>query len=132
MVERLQSEEKTGRGFRVNIYPVMYWGLLFGLGASVLVWLVAQLAQYLSNVLLPVFLGGLVGGAFWSYLRQRNAWSKKRGNKQVAADGASFGAAVRDIAGASANLIDSIDTELAADTKPPVDKQSRPDSERET
>ena len=66
-------------GFKVNIYPVMYWALAFGAIFAIALWLLVLLARFVTIVWFPVFLAGLVWGGYRSYSKQKTDWSKFNG-----------------------------------------------------
>ncbi len=63
--------------FKVNIYPVMYWGLAYGLIAGFVLFVLFLLSKYITVIWFPVFLGGLIWGGYRNYKRQKDGWGKQ-------------------------------------------------------
>lgn|SRR3989344_6443672 len=59
--------------FRPNIYPIMYWGLLYGLAAGLLLFAVFILSQFITLVWFPVFLAGVIWGGYRNYQKQKRS-----------------------------------------------------------
>lgn len=65
--------------FKPNIYPIIYWALAYGVIAGFLLFLIFLLSRYITIVWFPVFLVGLVWGAYRNYKKQKQVWSKTSG-----------------------------------------------------
>jgi hypothetical protein len=59
--------------FQPNLYPIMYWGLLYGLAAGLLLFAVFLLSQFITLVWFPVFLAGVLWGGYRNYQKQKRA-----------------------------------------------------------
>lgn len=57
--------------FKPNIYPIMYWGLMYGLIAGFLLFILFLLSRFITLVWFPVFLTGLLWGGYRNYLKQK-------------------------------------------------------------
>ena len=105
--------------FKPNIYPVIYWGLAYGVIAGLLLFLVALLARYITLVWFPVFLAGLVWGGYRNYKKQKNAWATQSGASVTPKSPMEeFKEAVRDVADASREMVAeqrAEDAEVAAE-----------------
>lgn len=65
--------------FKPNIYPIIYWALAYGVIAGFLLFLIYLLSRYITVVWFPVFLVGLVWGAYRNYQKQKRVWSQASG-----------------------------------------------------
>lgn len=65
--------------FKPNIYPVMYWGLMFGLMAGFVLFIMFLLSQYITTIWFPVFLAGVIWGGYRNYRKQKQAWQEGGG-----------------------------------------------------
>lgn len=63
--------------FKVNIYPLIYWGLAYGLIAGFVLFVLFLLSKYITVIWFPVFLGGLIWGGYRNYKKQKDGWSKQ-------------------------------------------------------
>lgn len=63
--------------FKVNIYPLIYWGLAYGLIAGFVLFVLFLLSKYITVIWFPVFLGGLLWGGYRNYRKQKDAWGKE-------------------------------------------------------
>jgi hypothetical protein len=63
--------------FKVNIYPLMYWGLAYGLIAGFVLFVLFLLSKYITVIWFPVFLAGLIWGGYRNYKKQKDGWSKQ-------------------------------------------------------
>ncbi len=68
--------------FKPNIYPIIYWGLLYGLIAGFVLLIIFFLSRYLTTIWFPVFLIGLIWGGYRNYKKQKGAWSGTSGEKK--------------------------------------------------
>jgi hypothetical protein len=92
--------------FKPNIYPIMYWSLIYGLSAGVILFLLSVLSRYITLIWFPVFLAGLVWGGYRNYQRQRQEWEHAHGvTKGPVSPMDEFKAATRDVVAASRELI---------------------------
>lgn len=65
--------------FKPNIYPIMYWALAFGVIAGLVLFVVYLLARFITVIWFPVFLAGLIWGAYRNYQKQKAEWHKYNG-----------------------------------------------------
>lgn len=101
-----QPEETLVGEYKPNIYPIIYWALLYGLLAGVVLVILRLLAQFITLVWLPVFLAGAGWGAYRNYRKQKDEWMNAQGvapMKKSAME--EFKDAARDIASASRTMI---------------------------
>lgn len=75
----MEDEQNPLTGFKPNIYPVMYWALVYGVLAGVLLFVIYLLQQYITIIWFPIFLVGLVLGGFRNYKKQKTAWLHGQG-----------------------------------------------------
>ncbi|HLD26127.1 MAG TPA: hypothetical protein VJC05_03745 [Candidatus Andersenbacteria bacterium] len=59
--------------FKPNIYPIMYWALLYGVIAGILLFMLFILSRFITVVWFPVFLAGLIWGGYRNYKQQKTA-----------------------------------------------------------
>lgn len=59
--------------FKPNLYPIMYWGLVYGICAGLLLFAVLLLSRFVVIVWFPFFLGGLLWGGYRNYQQQKLA-----------------------------------------------------------
>jgi len=67
--------------FKPNIYPIIYWGLLYGVIAGFILFVIFFLSRYLTTIWFPVFLVGLIWGGYRNYKKQKKEWSSSTGVK---------------------------------------------------
>lgn len=92
--------------FKPNIYPVMYWALAFGVIAGLVLFVVFLLARFITVIWFPVFLAGLIWGAYRNYQKQKVQWHKFNGMPVPAASPLEeFKQATRDIIDASRDMV---------------------------
>ncbi len=92
--------------FKPNIYPIMYWALIFGLSATVVLFLLSVLSRYITLLWFPIFLAGLVWGGYRNYQRQRREWERTHNISGGAGSPLQeFKEATRDVVAASRELI---------------------------
>jgi hypothetical protein len=97
--------------FKPNIYPIMYWGLMYGLIAGLLVFGLYLLSSYLTLVWLPVFLAGVVWGGYRNYKKQKRE-AGHAGQPKPAVE--EFKEAAKDIMGVTKEMISEQMEEAAA------------------
>lgn len=88
--------------FKPNIYPIIYWGLMYGLTAGFLLFIMFMLSRYLTMVWFPVFLAGVVWGGYRNYKKQKRE-SGQGGEPKAAIE--EFKEAARDILGATREMV---------------------------
>ena len=111
-------------GFKPNIYPIMYWGLLYGLVAGFALLALYFLSQFITILWFPVFLAGLVLGGYRNYQRQKRG----AGAETATSPMEEFKSAAQDIAAATREMmqeqrgakVDAPETKPAALTIPPA------------
>ena len=57
-----------------NIYPIMYWAILYGIIAAFALLIVNLLAGFIAVIWFPVFLAGVVWGGYRKYKQDKAAW----------------------------------------------------------
>ncbi|MFH1354337.1 MAG: hypothetical protein ABIH36_03545 [bacterium] len=62
--------------FKPNIYPIMYWGLMFGLIAGFVLFAIFMLSRYITTIWFPVFLAGVIWGGYRNYRKQKKVWQE--------------------------------------------------------
>lgn len=100
-----QSPQQPTNEFKPNIYPIIYWALVYGVIAGLVMFVLTVLSKYITVIWFPVFLAGLVWGAFRNYGKQKDAWNANKGvppTKRPVME--EFKDAVRDIAVASREI----------------------------
>ncbi len=114
--------------FKPNIYPVIYWGLMFGLLAGFVLLVMLLLSRYITVIWFPVFLSGVIWGGWHNYRRQKRAWreQQEKGNgaetRAAAPEGNTLQEikeAARDITMAAREIIAEQPEEEAAPGAPP-------------
>ncbi|MDA1168796.1 MAG: hypothetical protein O3A36_00470 [bacterium] len=106
--------------YKPNIYPIMYWALVYGIIAATALLAVHLLAGFISLLWFPVFLAGLVWGGYRKYQRDKAAWAQSNGSPATPTSGKQktpveeFKDAARDIAQASREMMARQATEDAA------------------
>lgn len=116
--------------FKPNIYPVMYWGLAYGVAAGVILTVIYFLSNFITVIWFPVFLAGLIFGGFRSWRKQKEEWEKGQGMApQAKPVMQEFREAVADIAVASQEMMTEeqpgsvppeVQTEEPQNTVPPA------------
>ena len=97
--------------YKPNIYPIMYWGILYGVIAALALLTIRLLADFISVLWFPVFLAGLIWGGYRKYVQDKAAWMQSTGTPSTTQSGTSkspveeFKAAARDIAQAGREMI---------------------------
>ncbi|MEX0649989.1 MAG: hypothetical protein WD200_03240 [Candidatus Andersenbacteria bacterium] len=105
--EQYQPDQQLpAREYKPNIYPIMYWALLFGLAAGLILLVVFMLARFITLIWFPVFLAGAAWGAYRNYRKQKDEWANAQGvapmKKSVMEE---FKDATRDIVQASREMM---------------------------
>ncbi|MEX1112242.1 MAG: hypothetical protein WEC84_02160 [Candidatus Andersenbacteria bacterium] len=99
-------QEPAAQEYKPNIYPIMYWALLFGLAAGLILFLVLILARFITLVWVPVFLLGAAWGAYRNYRKQKDEWMNAQGVAPIKKSAMEeFKDAARDIVSASREMI---------------------------
>lgn len=65
--------------FKPNIYPIMYWALAYGVICGLVLFVVWLLTRFITVIWFPVFLVGLIWGAYRNYQKQKGEWHKYSG-----------------------------------------------------
>lgn len=101
--------------FKLNIYPIMYWALAYGLVAGFLLFLIYLLSRYITLFWFPVFAAGLIWGGFRNYKKQKKAWAQQTGTPvQRGTPMQEFREAVSDVVQASREMVADQRAEEAA------------------
>lgn len=98
--------------FKPNIYPIMYWGLMYGLIAGFLLFVLFMLSRYLTLVWFPVFLTGVIWGGYRNYKKQKRESGQAGEPKPVLQE---FKDAAKDILGATKEMVTEQLQEAAAE-----------------
>mgnify|MGYP001604133597 CR=1 FL=1 len=88
--------------FKPNIYPIMYWGLMYGLVAGLLLFALLLLSRFITIVWFPVFVAGVIWGGYRNYTKQKNSSGQSQPPKTPLED---FKEAASDIVGATRDMI---------------------------
>lgn len=92
--------------YKPNIYPIMYWAILYGVIAAVALLVFKLLAEYLTYLWFPVFLAGMIWGGYRKYTQDKKTWMAGKGlvgtSKSPVEE---FKDAARDIAQASREMV---------------------------
>ena len=67
--------------FKPNIYPVIWWGLLYGVIFTLVLYILVLVAQHITVLWFPFFLLGLLYGSFRQYTKQRDIFYASKGQK---------------------------------------------------
>jgi hypothetical protein len=70
--------------FKVNIYPVIYWGLAYALIAGFVLFVLFLLSKYITVIWFPVFLAGLIWGGYRNYKKQKEVSGNQSNEPAVA------------------------------------------------
>lgn len=65
--------------YKPNIYPIIYWAILYGVIAAIGLFVLNLLASFITVLWFPVFLAGLVWGGFRKYKQDKAAWMASNG-----------------------------------------------------
>lgn len=100
-------DQTTPQGeYKPNIYPIMYWAILYGLIAAFVLFAITMLANFITVLWFPVFLAGVIWGGFRKYKQDKAAWAQSQGAPSVPKTPVQeFKDAARDIAQASREMI---------------------------
>jgi hypothetical protein len=112
--------------FKPNIYPIIYWGLMYGLIAGFLLFVMMLLSRYITTIWFPVFLAGVIWGGYRNYKKQKGEWTKQTGqpgDKQPLVE--EVKAAATDIYSATKDML----TEQAEETKSEEEPREKKGSE---
>mgnify|MGYP000105983980 CR=1 FL=1 len=113
--------------FKPNIYPIIYWGLLYGLIAGFVLLIIFFLSKYLTTIWFPVFLAGLIWGGYSNYKKQKSAWSKSAGVGQESGSALDeMKEAVGDIVSATKDLLAEQDSEDKVSSQEVEKRPSQP------
>lgn len=114
--------------FKPNIYPVIYWALLYGVIAGLALFVVSVLSRFITLVWFPVFLAGLIWGGYRNYQKQRKEWARQSGAATVSGTPmAEFKAAAADIMSATRDMISE---EGPAEAKPASEASQKEDTDQ--
>ncbi|HLC49788.1 MAG TPA: hypothetical protein VJI96_05390 [Candidatus Andersenbacteria bacterium] len=92
--------------YKPNIYPIMYWALVYGIIAASVLLLIKILADFINIIWFFVFLAGLIWGGFRKYKQDKAAWMQGSGIKSTSKSAKEeFKEAARDIAQAGKEMI---------------------------
>jgi hypothetical protein len=110
--------------FKPNLYPIMYWALLYGLAAGLLLFAVFLLSQFVTVVWFPVFVAGVIWGGYRNYQKQKRASGAGQGTAQRPLD--EFKEAAQDIISATREMMtEGGNSPAATDTAPRPAEPSR-------
>ncbi len=116
--------------FKPNIYPIMYWGLMFGLVAGFVLLIMFLLSQYITTIWFPVFLAGVIWGGYRNYRKQKQAWQQEveqPSEPQSAAQ--EIKEAAKDIAAAAKDMLTEQPPTTEAAREEPAESELRAESE---
>lgn len=97
--------------YKPNIYPIMYWALVYGIIAAAALFAVHLLAGFIALIWFPVFLAGIIWGGYRKYEQDKAAWAQSNSAAPGNASGVpvspmeEFKNAARDIAKAGQEMI---------------------------
>ncbi len=104
--------------FKPNLYPIMYWGLVYGVSAGLLLFVVFVLSRFLVFIWFPVFLAGLVWGGYRNYQQQKRA-GQSHVSEAVQPPLQEIKAAARDIVSATREMMrENLTADDTRDTPP--------------
>lgn len=92
--------------YKPNIYPIMYWALLYGALCALALFALKLLSDFIVILWFPVFLAGVIWGGFRKYKQDKASWMQGKGivgTKKSPVD--EFKDAARDIAQASQEMV---------------------------
>ncbi len=100
-------DQNTHQGeYKPNIYPIMYWAILYGIIAAFVLLVISMLANFITLLWFPVFLAGVIWGGFRKYKQDKAAWSQSQGTHPTPKSPVQeFKDAARDIAQASREMM---------------------------
>ncbi len=100
--------------YKPNLYPIIYWALVYGIIAAIVLFAVNLLAGFIALIWFPVFLAGVIWGGYRKYQQDKAAWAQNNGTHTAPKSSVEeFKDAARDIAQASREMI----TRQAAEDK---------------
>ncbi len=100
------EQETLKNEYKPNIYPIMYWALLYGALSALALFVLKILSDFITILWFPVFLAGLVWGGFRKYKQDKTAWMQGKGivgTQKSAVD--EFKDAARDITLATQEMV---------------------------
>lgn len=107
--------------FKPQIMPIMFWSLAYGAAAGILLFILFLLSRYITIVWFPVFLAGVIWGAWRNYQQQKKQAYAQAGEAPPPQSFASeFRQAASDIAVASQDLLNQEAAEEEPPQEPPV------------
>lgn len=97
--------------YKPNIYPIIYWALVYGVIAAFVLFTVHLLAGFIALLWFPVFLAGVIWGGYRKYQQDKAAWEQGIGSSPTPGPSKQktpveeFKDAARDIAQAGREMI---------------------------
>lgn len=99
-------EDTSKKDYKPNIYPIMYWAVLYGALSALGLFAVYLLASFITVLWFPVFLAGLLWGGFRKYKQDKAVWMNANGVSNTPKSAVDeFKDAARDIAQASQEMV---------------------------
>lgn len=105
-------EQAPQQGYKPNIYPIMYWAILYGVLCALALLVIKLLSDFITLLWFPVFLVGFLWGGYRKYKKDKDAWVRQSGSISLNASPenpksalAEFKDAARDIAQASQEIV---------------------------
>lgn len=89
--------------FKPNIYPIMYWGLMYGLIAGFVLFILFLMSRFITVLWFPVFLVGVIWGGYRNYKKQKSESGHVSTIPKTALE--EFKEAARDIVGATREMV---------------------------
>jgi hypothetical protein len=89
--------------FKPNIYPIMYWGLMYGLIAGFVLFILLLMSRFVTLLWFPVFLVGVIWGGYRNYKKQKSESGHMGTKPKTALE--EFKEAARDIVGATREMV---------------------------
>ena len=107
--------------FKPNIYPIMYWVLMYGLIAGFVLFLLFIMSRYITLLWFPVFLIGVIWGGYRNYKKQRSEAGQESQPPKTPLE--EFKEAARDIVGATREMVaeqarESVNEAAATENRP--------------
>lgn len=65
--------------YKPNIYPIIYWALLYGALSALALFVLKLLSDFITILWFPVFLAGLIWGGFRKYKQDKATWMQSQG-----------------------------------------------------
>ncbi len=115
-----ESIPPAAGAYKPNIYPIIYWALVFGVIAGAILFVVYLLSRYITVIWFPVFLAGLMWGGFRNYKKQKAEWMRFKG---TASPARSFMEEIKE----AARDIFNASREMMAEQNQPEDSQTQAD-----